>query len=76
MIAGTVPEDGKMWISENPYIALHESRTWLCHNFDGNVDREKLAIWSPFFFKKWLISISANDDSNESIQNDIFITFY
>ena len=38
------PEDGKMCISENPYIALHESGTWLCHNFDGNVDREKLAI--------------------------------
>ena len=49
MIAGTVPEDGKMWISENPYIALHESGTWLCYNFDGNVDREKLAIWSHFF---------------------------
>ena len=49
MIAGTVPEDGKKWISENPYIALHESGTWLYLNFDGNVDREKLAIWSLFF---------------------------
>ena len=54
-------------VSENLYTIQSQ---FLIEMVTGKISHMKS------FFKKYLITLSANGDLNEMIQNDIFITFF